>query len=195
LRDHGAEIVSFSPLHDAELPRGLDALYLGGGYPELHAAQLSANASMIESIRTFVSMDKPVYAECGGMIFLSKQLTTADGIAHAMAGVLPFAMEMTTKLVQFGYVTVELTRDSLLGPMGTIIRGHSFHHSRLVNEAEVPTAYSVTYSLSQKQEREGYSVGNVLASYIHLHFRAAPSIAEHFVRAARTTRAASTVPA
>lgn len=195
LRDQGAEIVSFSPLDDAELPRGLDALYLGGGYPELHAAQLSANTSMIESIRAFVSMHKPVYAECGGMIFLSEQLTTTDGITHAMVGVLPFAMEMTAKLVQFGYVTVELTRDSLIAPAGTIVRGHSFHHSRIVNEAQVPTAYSVTYSLSGKQEREGYCVGNVLASYIHLHFRAAPSIAEHFVGVARTALAASKVPA
>jgi cobyrinic acid a,c-diamide synthase len=195
LRDQGAEIVSFSPLNDAELPRGLDALYLGGGYPELHAHQLSANASMIESIRAFVLMDKPVYAECGGMIFLSEQLTTADGLAHAMAGVLPFAVEMTTKLVQFGYVTVELTHDLLLGAAGTIIRGHSFHHSRIVNAARVPTTYSVTYSLSGKQEREGYCVGNVLASYIHLHFRAAPSIAQHFVRAARAAHATSMVPA
>jgi cobyrinic acid a,c-diamide synthase len=129
------------------------------------------------------------------MIFLSEQLTTTDGITHAMVGVLPFAMEMTAKLVQFGYVTVELTRDSLIGPAGTIVRGHSFHHSRIVNEAQVPTAYSVTYSLSGKQEREGYRVGNVLASYIHLHFRAAPSIAEHFVRAARTAQVTSKVPA
>jgi cobyrinic acid a,c-diamide synthase len=150
---------------------------------------------MIESVKEFVSADKPVYAECGGMIYLSETLTAADGITHAMAGVLPFAVEMTNRLVQFGYVTVELTRDSLLGPVDTIIRGHSFHHSRIVDAAQVPTTYSVTYSLSGKQEREGYCLGNVLASYIHLHFRAAPSIAEHFVRAARTAQTPSTVPA
>jgi cobyrinic acid a,c-diamide synthase len=195
LRDRGAEIVAFSPLNDAELPRGLDALYLGGGYPELYAAKLSANRSMLKSVRAFVSSGKPVYAECGGMIYLSEQLTAADGSTHAMAGVLPFAIEMTAGLVQFGYVTVELIGDTLLGPAGTTIRGHSFHHSRIVNAAQVRTAYSVTYSLSGKQEREGFSVGNVLASYVHIHFRAAGSIAGHFVSAARATQAVSAVRA
>jgi cobyrinic acid a,c-diamide synthase len=195
LRDQGAEIVCFSPLNGAKLPPELDALYLGGGYPELHAALLSANASMLQSIRTFIAMGKPVYAECGGMIFLAKQLTTADGIAHEMVGALPFVIEMTPRLMQFGYVTVELTGDTLLGPAGTIVRGHSFHHSRITHQAQVRTNYSVSYSLSGKLEQEGYSVGNVLGSYIHLHFRAAPAIAEHFVSAARAARATATVSA
>jgi cobyrinic acid a,c-diamide synthase len=195
LREQGAEILCFSPLDDSELPPHLDALYLGGGYPELYSAELSTNTLMLGSINAFVASGKPVYAECGGMIFLSQQLTTVDGITYAMAGVLPFAVEMTSRLVQFGYVTVELTRDSMIGPVGTSIRGHSFHHSRIVNDAQVPTAYSVTYSLPGQQECEGYSVGNVLASYIHLHFRASPSIARDFVQAALNCRAGSVVPA
>lgn len=185
LRQHGAEIVPFSPLLEASLPPDLNALYLGGGYPELYAQQLSANTSMLASIRAFAASGRPVYAECGGMIYLSQQLTAADGTAHGMAGVLPLAMEMTSKLVRFGYVTVELTQDCLLGARGTVLRGHSFHYSRIVNTPTIPTSYRVQYSLSGQQEEEGYSLGNVLASYVHLHFRTAPAVAQHLVEQAR----------
>ena len=186
LRECGAIVVPFSPLSDPHLPQELDAIYFGGGYPELYAARLSSNASMLQSIREFAATNKPVYAECGGMIYLSSELTTKDG-TYSMARVLPLTMEMTDKLVHFGYATIELTRDCLLGRSGTIIRGHSFHYSRIVNEASLPTAYAVKYSLSGREENEGYLLGNVLASYIHLHFRAAPSIAEHLINAARNT--------
>ena len=195
LRQNGAEIVSFSPLNDSELPHDLDALYLGGGYPELYASQLSANTSMRAAIQSFISAGKPVYAECGGMIYLSSTLMTSDGVTHAMAGVLPFAMEMTGTLVQFGYVTVQFARDSILGPCGTIVRGHSFHYSRIAGDVSLPTSYSVNYSLSGKQQDEGYVLGNVLASYIHLHFRANPAIAAHFINAMRRAQTASTVSA
>jgi len=188
LRQHGAEIVPFSPLLDASLPEGLDALYLGGGYPELYAGQLSANESMLASIRAFAASDRPIYAECGGMIYLSQRLSTVDGKYHALAGVLPFAMEMTGKLVQFGYVTVELTEECLLGAAGTVVRGHSFHYSRIVDRPAMATNYRVQYSLSDQQEDEGYRLGNILASYIHLHFRAAPELAQHFVEAARNVK-------
>jgi cobyrinic acid a,c-diamide synthase len=195
LSEQGAAIVPFSPLLDASLPPDLDALYLGGGYPELHAAALSANKSMLASIQTFAASDKPVYAECGGMIYLSQQLTTTGGSSHIFAGVLPFSIEMTGKLVQFGYVTVELTSDCMLGQRGTILRGHSFHYSRIENQAATDTSYRVEYSLSKREEAEGYSIGNVLASYIHLHFRTAPHVARHFielVRLAKTRELATT---
>jgi cobyrinic acid a,c-diamide synthase len=185
LRQHGAEIVPFSPMMDSVLPDGLDALYLGGGYPELHAQQLGDNQSMLQSIRMFAASDRPVYAECGGMIYLSRQLTTLDSHTHTMADVLPFSVEMTNKLAKFGYVTVDLTRDCLLGVRGTTLRGHSFHYSRIIESHGLPTSYRVNYSLSAQQEDEGLSVGNILASYIHLHFRAEPHMAQHFVQSAR----------
>jgi cobyrinic acid a,c-diamide synthase len=185
LRQHGAEIVPFSPMIDSALPEGLDALYLGGGYPELHGQHLSDNQSMLQSIRMFAASDRPVYAECGGMIYLSRQLTTLDGHIHGMAAVLPFSVEMTNKLAKFGYVTVDLTRDCLLGPRGTTLRGHSFHYSRITDSPDLPTSYRVNYSLSAQQEDEGFSVGNILASYIHLHFRAEPHMAQYFVQSAR----------
>jgi len=195
LREAGAAIVPFSPLRDAALPEGLDALYLGGGYPELYAEQLSANRSMLDSVRAFAAAGSPVYAECGGMIYLAKQLTSADGAVHQMAGVLPLEMTMTGKLVQFGYVTVALTSDCLIGPAGLTVRGHSFHYSRLSNHTDLSTNYRVQYSLSGKEEAEGFSACNVLASYIHLHFRAAPSIAQRLVEAARRAQAARLVTA
>lgn len=193
LRQQGATLVPFSPLNDAELPPDLDALYLGGGYPELHAGQLSSNVRMLSSVREFVSSGRPVYAECGGMIFLSNELKTMDGSSYPLAQVLPFEIEMTGKLVNFGYVTVELTQDCLLGSTGTTLRGHSFHYSRIANDQKLDTTYRIAYSLSRREENEGFRVANVLASYVHLHFRTSPGVAESFVNAAIASRTQSSV--
>jgi cobyrinic acid a,c-diamide synthase len=101
LRDYGAEIVEFSPLHDKRLPENIDALYIGGGYPELHAATLSNNSSMIASVQQFCRSGRPVYAECGGMMFLVDSIVT-DGVSYPMAGFLPLRIEMSSRLVKFG---------------------------------------------------------------------------------------------
>ena len=194
LQEQGATLVPFSPIHNQSLPPDLDALYLAGGYPELHAAQISENVPMLSAIREFVASGRPVYAECGGMIFLSRQLTTCEGTTYPMAGVLPFEIEMTGRLVGFGYVNVELSNDCLLGKAGTLLRGHSFHYSRISNEFQVGTNYQLQYSLSGHTESEGYRVGNTLASYVHLHFRAEPSIARNFVEAAIASRTSKLVP-
>ena len=194
LREQGVEIVRFSPLSDASLPPGLDALYFGGGYPELHAKELSANAPMLDEVRAFAASGRPVYAECGGMIYLSKSLRIDDA-SYEMTGVLPLWMQMTERLVQFGYVTVEFTEDCLLGCAGTVVRGHSFHYSCIASQREVQTSYHVRYSMSGKEEVEGFRQGNVLASYIHLHFGANPAIAGNFVAAIRRARAMQRVVA
>ncbi|HZP06425.1 MAG TPA: cobyrinate a,c-diamide synthase [Terracidiphilus sp.] len=190
LRESGAEIVPFSPLADAELPPNLDALYLGGGYPELYADVLSSNGSMNTSIRAFAGNGKPVYAECGGMIYLSKTLATLDGHSHRMAGLLPMEFQMTPGLVQFGYVDVEFIEDCLLGERGTRVRGHSFHCSRLCADSAMATAYRLRYTLSGREELEGYQKGNVLASYVHLHFRADATLAGSLIGAALRAREA-----
>jgi cobyrinic acid a,c-diamide synthase len=194
LREQGAEIVRFSPLTDVSLPPGLDALYLGGGYPELYAKQLSGNRQMLEDVRAFAASCRPIYAECGGMLYLAETLSVDDEI-YAMAGVLPLSMQMTSKLVQFGYVTVEFTDDCLLGRKGTVVRGHSFHHTQIASRGDVATSYHVQYSMSGKEELEGFRKGNVLTSYIHLHFRANPAVAENFVAAIRQARASQAVTA
>jgi cobyrinic acid a,c-diamide synthase len=188
LKQCGATLVPFSPMHDECLPPDLDALYLAGGYPELHAVQISENVAMLSAVREFVESGRPVYAECGGMIFLSQQLATLEGTTYPMAGVFPFEIEMTGRLVDFGYVNVELTSDCLLGKAGTVLRGHSFHYSRISNEFHVATHYHLQYSLSGREEREGYCLGNTLASYVHLHFRTEPDIARSFVEAAIASR-------
>jgi cobyrinic acid a,c-diamide synthase len=195
LRKSGAEIVRFSPVNDTCLPHDLDALYLGGGYPELYAEQLSRNGQMLDKVRAFAASGRPVYAECGGMLYLSRSLTVAGGTIYPMAGVLPLSMEMTGGLIQFGYVTVEFTEDCLLGRKGAIVRGHSFHYSRVATEPEIETSYRVQYSMSGKEELEGFHQGSVLASYIHLHFRANPAVAEHFVSSVRTAKSLRMVTA
>ena len=195
LREQGVEIVRFSPINDRGLPDDLDALYLGGGYPELYAKQLSGNRRMLDAVRAFADSGRPVYAECGGMLYLSQSLSDAEGTAYPMAGVLPLSMEMTGKLVQFGYATVEFTEDCLLGNKGTAIRGHSFHYSRIAAQDGIGTSYRVQYSMSGKEELEGFHRGNILASYIHLHFRANPVVAENFVTAIRRVRRLQAVTA
>ena len=131
LREQGAEIIPFSPIADQGLPPELDALYFGGGYPELYARELSENTPMLDQIRAFARLGGHVYAECGGLVYLSQQLSAADGTVYPMLGIVPLAIEMTDRLVDFGYVTVTFTQDCLLGPRGTTIRGHSFHYSRM----------------------------------------------------------------
>jgi len=191
LREQGAEIIPFSPIAARVLPADLDALYFGGGYPELYARELSENTPMLDQIRAFARSGGHIYAECGGLLYLSQQLSMADGSVYPMLGILPLEMEMTSKLVDFGYVTVTFTQDCLLGPRGTTIRGHSFHYSRICSDTEVATSYQVDFSLSGKQQREGFTHGNVLASYVHLHFGANPVVARHFVGAIRQREAAT----
>lgn len=189
LQQCGAEIVPFSPLADTHLAEDLDGLYLGGGYPELHVQQLSANRSMLADIRRFAESGRPVYAECGGMLYLGRSLTTLDGVSMPMAGVLPLSFQMTERLVNFGYVDVEFTEDCLLGRRGTFVRGHSFHHSCQAGEQQpLSRAYRLRYSLSGRSESEGFMRGCVLASYVHLHFRANISMAEELVQHAQAAR-------
>lgn len=188
LRSDGAEIVPFSPLADSDLPSNLDALYLGGGYPELYAEGLSSNQSMRAAICRFPESGKAIYAECGGMIYLGQSLRVLEGQDFPMAGVMPLQFEMTSRLVQFGYAEVAFTEDCLLGRRGLTVRGHSFHHSRLRREIDVPTSWRIQYSLSGQSEQEGFRYKNVLASYIHLHFRSNPALATSFLAAVRRSR-------
>ncbi|HEV2274724.1 MAG TPA: cobyrinate a,c-diamide synthase [Acidobacteriaceae bacterium] len=190
LREFGAELVEFSPL-TGSFPENLDALYFGGGYPELHAQRLSENRTLLAAVRSFASAGRPIYAECGGMMYLAQTLTNVEGETFPMAAVLPLAVQMTRRLVHFGYAEAEFTLDCLLGRKGTRMRGHSFHCSQAALTGELDTAYRVRFSLSGREENEGYSRGCVLASYIHLHFRANPQAARAFLEHALHGRKAS----
>ncbi len=182
----GAELVAFSPIADPTLPPDLGGLYFGGGYPELHAAGLAANRPMREAVRAFAAAGAPVYAECGGLLYLAERLVDAQGQAHEMVGALSGAVAaMTAGLVDFGYVEVETTRATPLGPAGTRLRGHRFHGSRLESP---PADARLTYRLCRPDGapwgEEGFLTGNLLASYVHVLFDGAPGAAGSFVQAA-----------
>ena len=185
LRAAGADLVEFSPLTDRALPAGTSAVYIGGGFPELAAAELAANHEMRAALAEFASHGGPVYAECGGLMYLGRAIRSQHGSEVPMVGALPFTTTMTDGLVRFGYTEVRFTRDCLLGPAGTLARGHSFHYSTLAARSDLPCAYHVRWTLSGREDTEGYVAKNVLASYVHLHFLSQPTLARSLVHAAR----------
>lgn len=190
----GAELVPVSPLADAGLPPEVGALYLGGGFPEVFARRLAANGTMKRSVRDAARSGLPVYAECGGLMYLSESLRTSDGTTHPMCGILPGAVEMTSRLQNFGYTEVRTVRDTLLAPAGSTTRGHSFHHSRWEG-ADSRAAYRAARPGGGPERLEGYARGNLLASYVHLYFPACPEWARRFVGGARRFSRASGIPA
>jgi cobyrinic acid a,c-diamide synthase len=177
LKDAGAEIVIFSPLHDEVLPDNLDGIYLGGGYPELYAAELSNNVSMRKAIRLFSQSGRPVYGECGGFMYLTSSITDTEGRQHPMVGVYPVASRMQKRLRRLGYRQVEMQTDTLLGSKGSFCYGHEFHYSEI---DEMPPEVARGYILDDGRA-EGYLVNNTLAGYVHLHWGRTPGVARHFV--------------
>lgn len=179
----GCELVEFSPIRDGVLPENLSALYFGGGYPEAHAAELAANDSMMSAVREFAESDSPLYAECGGLMYLSRYIRGLDGAKIDMCGVLPFGVRMLEKRWMLGYVEARLEKDSLWGSAGTVIRGHEFHYSE-PEEINDNDGWKKIYSLKRRRsgavEAEGFSKGAVLASYAHLHFASTPGAVRAF---------------
>ena len=174
----GAEVVPVSPLEDASLPDGCGALYLGGGFPELYARELSENTPFLQSVREAALRGLPIYAECGGLMFLGRELVDAQGHAYAMAGLLPLRTSMEGARLQLGYRRVRALADGPVLAEGEEARGHEFHYSRLEMLEEAPAAYEV---LDQPGRLEGFRVGSVWASYIHLHFGHSPGMARRMV--------------
>jgi cobyrinic acid a,c-diamide synthase len=175
----GAELVQFSPLSDRELP-DVDGLYLGGGYPELFAVELSSNRGVLDGIRAFAGRGAPVYAECGGLMLLARAIRTLDGREHEMAGVIDGVAVMGERLQALGYVEVETRRRTVLGGAGLRFRGHQFRYSSL-ERPEPGDAYSVRKRRGGSTEMEGHGGANVLASYVHAHWASNPLCAEGFV--------------
>jgi cobyrinic acid a,c-diamide synthase len=181
----GCKLVRFSPLSDPVLPDGLDGVYLGGGYPEEYAETLAENRSMCEDIRAFASARKPVYAECGGLMYLSRGIRSLDGKRFDMVGLVPRWTRMLDRLKSLGYVEVTLTADSLFGRCGDKLRGHEFHYSELinpsVNKPEDQVVYKVKRMRSDSLNLEGFQYGHVLASYVHTHFASCERAVKRFV--------------
>lgn len=187
----GAEVVFFSPLTDTDLPAGIDGLYLGGGYPELHAQVLADNHRMREAIHTQSLRGMPIYGECGGFMVLCRELEDVEGRLFPMCGCFPFKTRMQSRLKALGYREVTLTDDTVLGKAGRTIRGHEFHYSALADPdpgKAAATVYSVAARAGGHRTDEGYLVHRTLGSYVHLHFGSRPECAEAFADACRTYR-------
>ncbi len=185
LRAAGAELALFSPLHDRELPRGTQAVYLCGGFPEMYAAELAANVAIREELRSAHAALLPIYGECGGLMYLTEAITDIHGSTHEMVGLLPGRTRMEQR-VTMGYRSLQAQHDTWLWRKGETMRGHEFHYSSWSDRpATFPYLYEFqpdTYRLTG--QLEGVWQGNLLASYTHLHFLAKPELTKRFVAAA-----------
>ena len=177
----GAEMVFFSPLDDKAVPTA-DGIIFGGGFPEMFAAQLADNRPMLASIAAAANAGTPIYAECGGFMYLTQGLTDFEGYLHRMAGIVPVRCKINDKLKTVGYVEAKALGDNVLCRKGTVLRGHEFHFSSMEQEASgFPHAYLFTKKRSGEQYEAGYMDKNILASYLHLHFAGNPELAAAFV--------------
>jgi cobyrinic acid a,c-diamide synthase len=188
LREAGARLVEFSPLSDTHLPPGVQGLYLGGGYPELYAFELGQNTRLRREIKEFCDLGHPVYAECGGFMYLMNDIVTGRG-RYAMAGVFPVRADMDETPRALGYREVSAREDTLLGPAGMAARGHEFHYS-FIKEGGDPALMHPVYIMTGRKGRidaaEGFLHANTLGSYVHLHFGSRPEMAVSFVNACKS---------
>lgn len=186
LRRLGADIIYFSPMNDAKLPENLDFLYFGGGYPEQFAQKLSENKTMHKSILHALASGIPYYGECGGFMYLNKELIDFDGKRYPMVGWFDGSVSMTKKLQRFGYKTLELQEECILGAKQLKINCHEFHHSLVENIQLEPL-----FSLSKYRDHElidqnycGFQKGNGVAGYPHLHFYGNEEVPRNLIRKA-----------
>jgi cobyrinic acid a,c-diamide synthase len=194
LESAGVRLVAVSPSGDRVLPE-LDALYIGGGFPEVHAARLADNREFAQSVRDRVARGMPVYAECGGLMYLARQLEV-DGSSHPMSGVLDLVVEQTRRPQGHGYESVVIDRDNPFFATGTELVGHEFHYSRIVGGTDrEATVATVTRGTGIGGGRDGVVVGRVWASYLHIHASATPDWSSGFLAAAAAHSAEVTQPA
>jgi len=190
LENAGAEIIHFSPVEDHHLPEGLGGIYFGGGYPELFAEALSKNRAMLHQIGEKSRLGMPIYAECGGFMYLCDSLTDPDGRKFKMAGCFSFQTKMSKKLKALGYREITLTADTVIGKNGLVIRGHEFHYSTMDTKPldELQTVFNVSNGSAGGKHSGGYQIHNTLGSYHHLHFGNCPGAADGFAAACRLYR-------
>jgi cobyrinic acid a,c-diamide synthase len=172
LKTLGADIVPFSPIKDTELPQ-VDGLLFGGGFPEMFVNELADNISMRQSIRQACQEGMPVYAECGGFMYLTKQIIDFNGQEYDMVGVIPAKCNMESKLQTVGYVEATALADSVLCAAGDVLRGHEFHFSQMKYEDSIesfPWAFEFKKTRTGEVYPGGYAYNNIVASYLHMHF-------------------------
>jgi cobyrinic acid a,c-diamide synthase len=159
-------------------------LYLGGGYPEAHAARLADNREMLADVRQFAASGRAIYAECGGLMYLGRMLTCLDGVRYPMAGVLPIETTMLEKLKTLGYAEVAWAGGSLWGEAGQIARGHEFHYSEITAEPRPADGWQPAYTVCRPRTEPacgGFFRDRVLAGYVHLHWASRPEAIDHFL--------------
>ncbi len=170
LRRDGARLVPFSPVHGDPLPPSTDAVVLPGGYPELHAKALQENEGLRRELHSWVRQGRPIYAECGGMMFLLDSLTDAEGRRFRMVGAFPGRTRLSPRTGGFGYATGRLRRSGLLGPRGEELRGHLYHHSLRRSPPGVAWGMTVRPRNGAPPHGDGYGSGAQFASYLHLRW-------------------------
>jgi len=195
LEQQGARLVEISALEDPLLPPGLHGLYIGGGFPETHARQLSENLSFRNAVKAAAQSGLPIYAECGGMMYLGEAIQT-QGERFSMVGLFPYEFVMGKKPRGHGYTILEVARDNPFFPTGTILKGHEFHYSRIQPDPgpQENLVFAVTRGAGLGGQREGLVYQNVLATYTHLHSLGSPHWAPSLVQRAREYRQATHLP-
>lgn len=180
----GAKVVPFSPVHDSALPE-VDGIYIGGGYPELYARELSENESMRRSLERAHERDLPIYAECGGLMYLAREIEW-EGERREMVGLVPGKVRRGEVRV-VSYVHGSLARDCVLGPAGSAIMGHEFHHSELLMDEKEKVEYAVRLARGTgiKGGQDGVCEGQMVASYSHTHSASYRGFPSNFIRACK----------
>jgi len=176
----GAELTFVSPLNDSGLPADVQGIYIGGGFPEMYAGELEANAKFRAALKEAAEAGIPVFGECGGLMYISEGIIDFEGNRHDMAGLIPGLAVMQKRRVRMGYAVAEALRDNILIRKGESVRGHFFHWSKMPDPTD-----KIAYRISEPQmQLEGSVLGpksNVLGSYLHLHFASNISLAKRFV--------------
>jgi cobyrinic acid a,c-diamide synthase len=179
----GATRVEINPLKNPELPP-VDALYIGGGFPETHAAQLADNVPFRRSVAASAQGGLPVWAECGGLMFLARSIYWKES-AYPMAGFLPMAVALSDRPVGHGYEEVMADQPNPFVKTGTLLRGHEFHHSKIVEAGQFETAFEVRRGVGLGHGRDGIVMNRALASYLHVHSLASPDWVHWLIKAAK----------
>ncbi len=169
LAKRGARVIEVSAIRETELPQ-LDGLYIGGGFPETHAQLLAGNVCFRQSLREAAEKGLPIYAECGGLMYLGESLTVGER-KYSMVGVLPIGFRMEKRPQGHGYTVLEVEKENPFFPKGSILKGHEFHYSRVLwmKEGKAYLAYRVRRGTGIDGTRDGLCFKNVLATYSHLH--------------------------
>lgn len=186
LEKSGAEVIDINALVDSHIP-DIDALYIGGGFPETNAIALAENTRLRESLRTAAEDGLPIYAECGGLMFLGDAIVV-EGVRYPMVGIFPITFEMRKKPQAHGYTIVEVERENPFYPVGTILQGHEFHYSAVVSMEErkdIRTAFLMQRGAGIRNKRDGIFYKNVFATYTHLHALGSPAWSEGLIAAAK----------